>query len=69
MVVRLKKAHPCGSFEWRIERVGADVALRCQGCGRHQVMIRRHLEKAVKQVIGGATDTGRHTAPSGKSEG
>ena len=23
--VRLKKAHPCGSFQWEVERLGADI--------------------------------------------
>ena len=32
--VRLKKKHPCGSFDWEILRVGADFRLRCTGCGR-----------------------------------
>ena len=33
-VVRLRKPHPCGSFEWRIVRIGADIGLRCLGCQR-----------------------------------
>ncbi len=30
-VVKLKKKHPCGSFEWEILRVGADFRLKCMG--------------------------------------
>ncbi|MFQ8690268.1 MAG: DUF951 domain-containing protein [Blautia sp.] len=41
-VVTLKKAHPCGSKEWEIRRVGADFRLKCMGCG-HQVMMARKL--------------------------
>lgn len=41
-IVKLKKKHPCGSFEWEILRVGADFRLRCCGCG-HQIMIARKL--------------------------
>ena len=33
-VVRLKKAHPCGSFEWEVVRLGADIGLRCLRCDR-----------------------------------
>ena len=45
-IVKLKKPHPCGSFEWEILRVGADF--RCIGCG-HQVMLaRRQVEKSTK---------------------
>lgn len=44
-IVKLKKPHPCGSFEWEILRVGADFRLKCIGCG-HQVMLaRRQVEK------------------------
>lgn len=41
-IVKLKKKHPCGSFEWEILRVGADFRLKCCGCG-HQIMIARKL--------------------------
>ena len=40
--VVMKKAHPCGSNEWEILRVGADFRLKCLGCG-HQVMVTRKL--------------------------
>ncbi len=43
-IVRMKKAHPCGSSEWEILRVGIDFRLKCTGCG-HQIMIPR------KQVV------------------
>lgn len=49
-VVRLKKQHPCGSFEWEILRVGADFRLKCTGCG-HQIMLpRRQVEKSTKAL-------------------
>ena len=41
-IVKMKKKHPCGSFEWEILRVGADFRLKCMGCG-HQVMLSRRL--------------------------
>jgi len=43
-VVRLRKAHPCGSRDWLVDRLGADIGLRCQGCGRHVMIERRSLE-------------------------
>lgn len=50
-VVKLKKKHPCGSFEWEILRVGADFRLKCTGCG-HQVMMARTLvEKNLKAIM------------------
>lgn len=49
-IVKLKKKHPCGSFEWEVLRVGADFRLKCMGCG-HQIMIKRTLlEKNLKGV-------------------
>ena len=39
-IVRLKKKHPCGSFNWEILRVGMDFRLKCQGCG-HLILIPR----------------------------
>ena len=49
-IVKLKKKHPCGSFEWEILRVGADFRLKCLGC-EHQVMMARKLvEKSTKEI-------------------
>jgi len=33
-IVRLRKAHPCGSYEWEVLRVGADIGLKCLKCQR-----------------------------------
>ena len=49
-IVKMKKKHPCGSFEWEILRVGMDFRLKCCGCG-HQIMIARKLvEKNTKEL-------------------
>lgn len=49
-IVKLKKKHPCGSFEWEVLRVGADFRLQCVGCG-HQVMLARPLvEKNTREL-------------------
>ncbi len=49
-IVKLKKKHPCGSFEWKVTRVGADIKLQCLGCD-HQVMLARSMvEKSVKSI-------------------
>ena len=50
-VVRLRKPHPCGSFEWRVVRVGADIGLRCLTCDRRVLLPRRTLEKRLKQFV------------------
>ena len=47
-IVRLKKKHPCGSFDWEVLRSGADFRLKCCGC-THQVMMARPLvEKSTR---------------------
>ncbi len=48
--VTMKKPHPCGSFVWVVIRAGADVALRCEGCGRQVVLARQALEKRTRNV-------------------
>ena len=50
-IVQLKKAHPCGSFEWEVVRTGVDFIIGCCGCG-HRVMVPRpKFEKSVKKII------------------
>ena len=44
-VVRLRRAHPCGGDTWLVDRLGADIGLRCRTCGRHVLVERRHLER------------------------
>jgi hypothetical protein len=43
-VVRLRRTHPCGGSEWLVDRLGADIGLRCRACGRHVLLDRRTLE-------------------------
>ena len=50
-IVRLKKKHPCGSFNWEILRVGMDFRLKCQGCGHLILIPRTKFEKMVKGKV------------------
>ncbi len=50
-IVRLRKPHPCGSFEWKVLRIGADIRLECLGCGRLVMLSRRKLAQRVKSII------------------
>jgi hypothetical protein len=50
-VVRLRKPHPCGSYDWTVVRLGADIGLRCHGCGRKVLLPRRTLEKRLKTFV------------------
>ena len=49
-ILELKKAHPCGSREWQVLRVGMDFRLKCQGCGHELMLPRAKAEKAVKKL-------------------
>jgi hypothetical protein len=55
-LVRLRKPHPCGSYEWRVVRIGADIGLKCQLCGRRVLLDRRTFKKRVKTVIRRSAD-------------
>ena len=49
--VRLRKMHPCGSYEWRVVRLGADIGIECLGCSRRVILPRRQLARRVKIII------------------
>lgn len=50
-VVRLRRAHPCGGDTWLVDRLGADIGLRCQGCGRHVLLERAALERRLVEFV------------------
>ncbi|REB08150.1 DUF951 domain-containing protein [Sporosarcina sp. BI001-red] len=50
-VVEMKKQHPCGTNSWKVIRMGADIRIKCLGCG-HSIMIpRNEFTKKMKRVI------------------
>jgi hypothetical protein len=55
-VVRLKKPHPCGGFDWTVVRLGADIGVKCQRCGRRVLLPRRELERRVRQLLARGAD-------------
>lgn len=50
--VRLKKQHPCGSDEWEIVRLGADIGIKCVKCHRRLLVERGDLERRIKRKKG-----------------
>lgn len=50
-VVRLRKPHPCGSFDWRIVRLGADLGLRCLKCDHRVLLPRSTVERRLKEFV------------------
>ena len=50
-VVQMKKPHACGSNEWTIIRVGADVKIKCDSCGRIVMLDRADFVRMGKKII------------------
>ena len=50
-VVRLRKSHPCGGYEWQVVRLGADIGMVCQTCQHRVLLPRREFEKSVKTFV------------------
>lgn len=71
-VVRLRKPHPCGSYDWRVVRIGADIGIRCLTCGRRVLLPRRTIEKRLKLFVSrgpdasvpGSTEAGSGSTPT-----
>jgi len=50
-VVRLKKKHPCGSYEWQVVRLGADIGIKCLKC-QHRILLERStFEHRIKTFV------------------
>lgn len=50
-MLELKKGHPCGANRWEVIRVGMDIRLRCQGCGRVVLLPRERVERRLKRFL------------------
>ncbi|MBW6465914.1 MAG: DUF951 domain-containing protein [Brevefilum sp.] len=50
-ILRLRKPHPCGGYEWRVVRLGADIGLECLSCGRRVLLERRVLKNRMKTIV------------------
>ena len=50
-IYTLRKPHPCGSFDWRVVRVGADIGMRCVKCDRKAMLPRSEFERRVKKLL------------------
>ncbi|OGO23103.1 MAG: hypothetical protein A2144_07160 [Chloroflexi bacterium RBG_16_50_9] len=50
-IVRLKKKHPCGSYDWQVVRLGVDIGIKCLKC-HHRVLLERGvIERRIKEFI------------------
>lgn len=50
-VYTLRKPHPCGSYDWRIVRIGADIGMRCLKCTHKVLLARSEFERRVKKLV------------------
>ena len=50
-VYTLRKPHPCGSYDWRVVRVGADIGMKCARCDHKVLLVRSEFERRVKKLI------------------
>lgn len=62
-LVQMKKPHACGVNRWEVVRLGADIKIKCMGCG-HLVMLSRHdFTKKMKKIVQQASDVDATTEP------
>ncbi len=50
-LARLRRRHPCGGDTWLIDRLGADIGIRCETCGRHVLVERAALERRIVEFV------------------
>lgn len=55
-IVEMKKPHPCGSNEWKVIRMGADIRIKCVGCGHSVMLPRNEFTKKMKRVLRSASE-------------
>ena len=55
-IVKLKKKHPCGGYEWQVVRLGADIGIRCLKCERRILLARSIFKRRVKGFVKRASD-------------
>jgi hypothetical protein len=55
-IAQMRKAHPCGGYEWEIVRVGVDVGLVCQTCKRKVMLPRGTFNKRLKKIVKSANE-------------
>ncbi len=55
--LRMRKQHPCGNSDWEVVRLGADIGLRCEKCGRRVLLPRSEVERRIKQILPRAVKT------------
>lgn len=51
-IIEMKKNHPCKKSKyWEIIRMGADIRIKCLGCGASILFPRFEFNKKIKKVV------------------
>ncbi len=50
-IVEMKKNHPCGSNKFKVIRIGVDIKISCENCGRTIMLSRMDFNKKMKKVL------------------
>ncbi len=56
-IVQMRKPHPCGSTQWEVVRLGADIGIRCSRCSRRVLLPRTQFLRQVKTLVSPGTQT------------
>jgi hypothetical protein len=56
--IELRRPHACGGRTWDVDRLGADLGLRCTTCGRHVLVERRHVERRLVAFVARGREDG-----------
>lgn len=48
--ITFKKQHACGSFNWKVDKVGAVIKLECIGCNRVISLLPSEVDRRKKQM-------------------
>ena len=54
-IIQMKKKHPCGEYNFEVIRLGADIKIKCTGCGRIVMIPRPKFVKRTKKLIKSST--------------
>ena len=56
-VVEMRKKHPCGALVWTVIRIGADIKIKCNHCGRIVMLDRADFIRMGKKTLVHQTGT------------
>jgi hypothetical protein len=55
-LIQTRKPHPCGGDTWRVVRLGADIGIRCERCGRNLLLPRTALVRHIRSFVARGSD-------------